>query len=464
MWQPFIIFVPYCKTNTLILINNLSIILGTIWVTSSLSPSALFAYILVITLLLGFLAMLSAAEIAFFSLKPHQIKEIRINATDQDDVVARLLQKPKRLLASILILVNFTNVGIVITSTFLATSLVDFTHYPFLGFMIEVVLITTIILLFGEVLPKVYATQNLVKTAIRTARTLDILVDIVTPLSNLLVTSTIFVDKHLSKRSHNLSMSELEHAIDITSDENTPEDENKILRGIVNFGETDVKNIMQPRTKVTAVENTLNFRDLLEIILEAGYSRVPVYEENLDSITGLLYTKELIPHFKKDKDFPWLSLVRPAFFVPENKHISDLLEEFQKKKIHLAIVVDEYGGTSGIVTLEDILEEIIGEIHDEFDLESESIPYEKLDDHNYIFPGEVAISDFCRIMGVESETFDKVKGESGTLAGIILEMMAKIPEIDEKISIGRFLFRIEAVDGRRIEKVKVTLSDDFSKD
>jgi len=464
MWQPFLIFVLFCKTLILILVNFLSFSPGSIILIGTLSSTALFAYILAIVLLLGFLAMLSAAEIAFFSLKPHQIKEIRINADDRDDLVARLLQKPKRLLASILIIVNFTNVGIVITSTYLTTSLVDFTHYPLLGFFLEVIMITTIILLFGEILPKVYATQNLEKTAIRTARTLDILVNIVTPLSNILVNSTIFVDRRLSKRNHNLSMSELEHAIDITSDENTEEDENKILRGIVNFGETEVKDIMQPRTRLTAVENTLDFKELLGIILEAGYSRVPVFEENLDSIIGLLYTKDLINHFKKDKDFPWLSLVRPAFFVPENKHISDLLEEFQKKKIHLAIVVDEYGGTSGIVTLEDILEEIVGEIHDEFDLESESIPFHKLDDHNYVFPGEVAISDFCRIMGVESETFDKVKGESGTLAGIILEMMAKIPEVDEKVSVGRFLFRIEAVDGRRIEKVKVTLSDDFSKD
>ncbi len=430
---------------------------------NGLSLSTLLALILVIVLLLLFLAMLGAAEIAFFSLKPHEIKEIRINANDKDDLVARLLQNPKKLLASILILVNTTNIGIIITSTFLAHSLIDFSHFPLLGFLTEVVLITTIILFFGEILPKVYAAQHVEKTAVSTARLLHFFVDLVAPASRLLVNTTIFVDKQLIKKNQNLSMSEIEEAIDITSDENATDDENKILRGIVNFGEKEVQDVMQPRTKVTAVENNLNFRELLDIILEAGYSRVPVFEENLDTIDGILYTKELIPHFKKDKDFPWLELVRPAFFVPENKHISDLLEEFQKKKIHLAIVVDEYGGTSGIVTLEDILEEIVGEIHDEFDLESESIPYHKLDDHNYIFPGEVAISDFCRIMGVDPETFDKVRGESGTLAGIILEIMAKIPEVDEKISIGRFLFRIEAVDGRRIEKVKVTLSDDSSK-
>jgi len=408
--------------------------------------------------------MLGAAEIAFFSLKPNQIKEIRINAQDRDDLVARLLQNPKKLLASILILGNFTNVGIIITSTFLAHSLVDFSGFPVLGFIIEVMVITTIILLFGEVLPKVYAAQNVEKTAVRTARTLQIFVEMVTPLSKLLVNTTIFVDKQMIKKNQNLSMSELEEAIDITSDVSDPNDENKILRGIVNFGEKEVKDVMQPRIKVTAVEKSLDFSELLTIILEAGYSRVPVYDDNLDTIVGILYTKELIPHFKKGPDFPWIDLLRSAFFVPENKHISDLLEEFQKKKIHLAIVVDEYGGTSGIVTLEDILEEIVGEIQDEFDLESEGIPYHKLDDHNFVFPGEVAISDFCRIMGIDAETFDKVKGESGTLAGIILEILAKIPEVDEKISYGRFLFRIEAVNERRIEKVKITVSDDSSKD
>jgi gliding motility-associated protein GldE len=437
---------------------------ASIALNSGTSPSTLFALLLVIILLLAFLAMLGAAEIAFFSLKPHQIKEIRINAREQDDLVARLLQNPKKLLASILILVNFTNVGIIITSAYLAHKLFDFSGFPVIGFILLVVIITSVILLFGLILPKVYAAQHVEKTATKTARTLQIFVEMVNPLSKLLVNTTIFVDKQIVKKNQNLSMSELEEAIDITSDVRDPEDENKILRGIVNFGEKEVKEVMQPRIKVTAVENTLNFSGLLDVILEAGYSRVPVYQENLDSITGILYTKELIPHFKKGPDFPWIELVRPAFFVPENKHISDLLEEFQRKKIHLAIVVDEYGGTSGIVTLEDILEEIVGEIQDEFDLESEGIPFHKLDDHNYVFPGEVAISDFCRIMGIDPETFDKVKGESGTLAGIILEMLAKIPEVDEKISYGRFLFRIEAVNERRIEKVKITIADDSSKE
>jgi gliding motility-associated protein GldE len=259
-------------------------------------------------------------------------------------------------------------------------------------------------------------------------------------------------------------MSELEEAIEITTDENTPENEKKILRGIVNFGETEVKEIMQPRTRVHAVENTLNYRELMSDILEAGYSRIPVFEDNLDKIAGILYLKELLPHMHREENFDWQKFIRTAFFVPENKRINDLLAEFRQKKIHLAIVVDEYGGTSGIVTLEDIIEEIVGEINDEFDLEGETLPYDKLDDWNFVFPGAMPIHDFCRIMDVEPEIFEKIKGESGTLAGLILEIIGKIPEVDEKIHFGRFLFRIEAEDGRRIEKVKVTISDASDKE
>ena len=254
-------------------------------------------------------------------------------------------------------------------------------------------------------------------------------------------------------------MSELEEALDITTNEDTPEDEKKILKGIVNFGEIEAREIMKPRVYVSAVENTLNYKDLLANVMDAGYSRIPVYKDNFDTVTGVLYIKDLLPFISKEADFDWLKLVRPAFFVPENKKIDDLLEEFQKKKIHLAVVVDEYGGTSGIITLEDIIEEIVGEINDEFDLDHDNLNFSKLDDHNFIFPGETALNDVCRALEIDDNSFDKVKGESGTLAGLILEIAGKIPDQNEKIIFDRFLFRIESVDKRRIKKIKVTISD-----
>ncbi len=404
-------------------------------------------------------AGVSAAETAFFSLKPSQIKDIRINDDDHDDLVANLLQKPKKLLATIVISNNFMNIAIVIISTFIISGIFDISHYPLLGFFLEVILLTIMILFICEILPKVYATQNPGKVAVFMAKPLNSLIYLLHPFSTLLVNSTAFVDKRLARKGGNISMSELEEALDITTNEDTPEDEKKILKGIVNFGEIEAREIMKPRVYVSAVENTLNYKDLLANVMDAGYSRIPVYKDNFDTVTGVLYIKDLLPFISKEADFDWLKLVRPAFFVPENKKIDDLLEEFQKKKIHLAVVVDEYGGTSGIITLEDIIEEIVGEINDEFDLDHDNLNFSKLDDHNFIFPGETALNDVCRALEIDDNSFDKVKGESGTLAGLILEIAGKIPDQNEKIIFDRFLFRIESVDKRRIKKIKVTISD-----
>lgn len=413
----------------------------------------------IIVLLLFLLGFINAVEVAFFSLKPSQLKEIRINSSDKDDLVASLLQYPKRLLATILITVNFLNVSIVILSTFISHSLMNTNDMPLLAFFIQIVVVTIIILFFGEILPKVYASQHGEKVAILMAKPMDFLVRALYPISQVMIVSTQFVDKRIAKKYANISMSELEEAIDITTDENTPEDERNILKGIVNFGETEVGEIMKSRVFITAVENSLNFKEMIAVVKDSGYSRIPVYEEKLDKVTGTLYIKDLLPHISEDENFNWQKLIRPAFFVPENKKINDLLQDFQRKKIHLAIVVDEYGGTSGIITLEDVIEEIVGEINDEFDTDAEGTGYSKLDDHTFYFQGEIPINDFCRIMKVDPDIFDKVKGESGTLAGLILEMTRKMPEPNDKVSYGRFVFRIESVDERRIQKIKVSLQD-----
>lgn len=417
-----------------------------------------FGVLLVIILFL-LSAMVSAAETAFFSLKTNQLKDLRTNDSTEDDMVARLLQNPKKLLATIVISNNFVNISIILISTYLISAFFDVQAHPVLVFILQLIVLTFLLFFFGEVLPKVYATHQPMKVALFMAKPIFLLQRLWNPVSTVLINSTNFVDKSIARKGMNISLSELEEAIDITTNEDTPADEKKILRGIVSFSEIDVKEIMKPRVHITALENILTYDEMLMRVLDAGYSRIPVFEDNLDKVIGVLYIKDLLPLIGSKENFNWLNLIRPAFFIPENKKISDLLEEFQKKKIHLAVVVDEYGGTSGIITLEDIIEEIVGEINDEFDLESENLNYSKLDDHNYIFPGEAPLTDVCRLIDIDDESFDEVKGDSGTLAGLILEIVGKIPEQNEKIAFSRFLFRIEAADKRKIKKVKITLSD-----
>ncbi len=426
--------------------------------TGEFNGGLLFGLLLVFLLFL-LSALVSAAETAFFSLKTTQLKDMRINDNEEDDLVARLLQNPKKLLATIVISNNFVNISVILLSTYLISAFFNVEAHPVLAFILQVVLLTLLLFFFGEVLPKVYATGNPMKVAMFMARPVYFLQKLWNPLSSLLIRSTGFVDRSIARKGMNISLSELEEAIDITTNEDTPEDEKKILKGIVNFTEVEVKEIMKPRVHITAVENSLSFEEMLKRVLDAGYSRIPVFEDNLDKVVGVLYIKDLLPLIGSTDEINWLKLLRPAFFVPESKKLSDLLEEFQKKKIHLAVVVDEYGGTCGIITLEDIIEEIVGEINDEFDLDSENLNYSKLDDHNYIFPGEAPLTDVCRLMDIDDESFDEVKGDSGTLAGLILELAGKIPEQNEKIVFNRFLFRIESADKRKIKKVKVSLSD-----
>ena len=413
-----------------------------------------------IFVLLFFSAMVSGSEVAFFSLSPPQIHELRTKDTKTNKSVLNLIGKPKRLLATILIANNFINVAIVIISTFITNSLFDFTEIAYwLAFLIQVVVVTALILFLGEILPKVYASQRNMEFAGLMAGPMNFLIHFFYPLSSLLVRSTNFIDRRMTHKGYNVSMSELSDAIELTTDESTPEEEKKILQGIVRFGDIEVKEIMKSRVDVTAVDAAISFEELLGVIIDAGYSRIPVYEGSFDTVRGILYIKDLLPHLDEAADFIWQSLTREAFFVPENKRINDLLEEFQQKKIHMAVVVDEYGGTSGIVTLEDIIEEIVGEISDEHDEPLEEHKFIKLDDRNYIFEGKTSLNDFCKITGIDDNLFDPVKGDSDTLAGLLLELLLKLPEKDEKVSYENLIFVVKSVDDRRIKRIQVEIGE-----
>ncbi len=416
--------------------------------------------LIVFVILLFFSALISGSEIAFFSLGPAHINELNHNTGKKDEMVLSLIKIPKRLLATILITNNFINVSIVILATYLITELFNLIDFPILAFLIQAVVITALILIIGEIMPKILATQKPIKFAHIMAVPLRILINVFYPMSTLLINSTSFIDKRISGKGHQISRSELSEAIEITTDDdNIGLDERKILQGIVRFGDIGVKEIMKSRTDLIAVDQSINFDELLNIILESGYSRIPVYKDSLDYIVGVLYIKDLLSHLKKEKNFHWQELIRSAFFIPENKKINDLLKEFQEKKVHLAIVVDEYGGTSGIVTLEDVLEEIIGDISDEFDAAEDEVLFTKIDDKNYIFEGKTTLIDFCKIIGEDENIFDNVKGDSDSLAGLILEILGKIPLVEENVQFKNFNFIVKDVDKRRIKKIKITIEN-----
>jgi gliding motility-associated protein GldE len=415
-----------------------------------------FALVAIVVLLFCS-AVVSASEIAFFSLTPNQLKEIRGGKQAIHLLIRQLLDRPKRLLATILISNNFVNVAVVIISAYVTNELFDFSGSLFFAFIIQVVVITSLILLMGEIMPKVYATQYAMSIVHIMSRPINVLLKIFYPLSSILVSSTYIIDRRITHRKHSLSMSDLSEAIDITSDASTNEENRKMLKSIARFGDIDASEIMKARIDVTALDTELSFSKVMQVIQESGYSRIPVYKDTFDTITGLLYIKDLLPFTGKGDDFNWQSLLRPAFFVPESKRINDLLSEFQEKKIHLAIVVDEYGGTSGIIALEDIIEEIVGEINDEFDSESDHVPFKKIDEHTYTFEGKTSLNDFCKIAEVEDDLFDDVKGDADTLAGLILELAGKIPIVGEIVSFADYTFCVEAADKRRIKHIKVSL-------
>lgn len=421
--------------------------------------------IIVLFLFLGLLLLLSAlvsgAEVAFFSLNPSDLHNLRTNINRVNKRVLTLLRSPKDLLATILIANNFVNVSIIVLSTIIINRIVFVESSPVVAFILQVMIVTALILLLGEILPKMIATHYSLKYSRMVSGFMVTLGYLFRPLSFLLVSSTSFIDKHIRRKGHDVSLAELGEVIDITADNTAPEEERKILKGIVKFGDIEVKEIMKARIDVTAVEVNTSFDDLMDIIHHSGYSRIPVFEDSFDEVMGILYIKDLLPYLDKPEIIKWPDLLRPAFFVPENKKINDLLQEFRAKKIHLAIVVDEYGGTSGIVTLEDIIEEIVGEINDEFDVEDDEVTYSQIDEKTFIFEGKTSLNDFCKIVGVEDRIFSKIKGESDTLAGLLLELMGKIPVKDESIEFDQFVFKVESVDKRRIKRIQVTLKSNL---
>ena len=348
--------------------------------------------------------------------------------------------------------------AIVILSTFIASLWFNLASFPILAFVIQVVVITSLILLLGEILPKMYASMYPVRFSKFMAGVLNALVRIFYPFSTLLVRSTNFLDNKLASRNQNILRSELSDAIELTAGETTPEEGKKILQGIVKFGDIEVKEIMRSRLDVIAIDIEASFTEVMAVIVQTGFSRIPVYKESFDNIQGIIYVKDLLPHLEKAGDFNWQGLRRDAFFVPENKKIDDLLQDFQEKKIHLAIVVDEYGGTSGIITLEDVLEEIVGEITDESDSGTEQFVYEKIDKNTFVFEGKTTINDFCKIVKQDDAIFNEVKGDSDTLAGLILELEGKIPEKDEETIFRNYVFKVVAVDLKRIKRIRVSIS------
>ena len=397
-------------------------------------------------------ALVSGTEVAFFSISQTQLDEISSSSKEESSVVG-LLKKPKKLLATILITNNFLNILIVLIFTSIGEVFFNGLSDA-VKFLVEVVFVTFLILLFGEVLPKVYATRKSMQFAGFMAKPIQFLNVILTPLSTPLIKLTSIVENKLGNKNHTFSVERLSEALELTSSGATTKEEQKILEGIVTFGNTETVQIMTPRTDVGAIADDTSYEEVLEIILKNGYSRNPVYHENIDTITGVLYAKDLLAYLN-EKTFEWQNLIREPFFVPENKKLDDLLAEFKEKKMHLAIVVDEYGGTSGIVTLEDVIEEIVGDINDEFD--DDDFTYSKLDENNYIFEGKITIKDFCRILDDDDdEKFEELKGESETLAGFILEVSGKFPKKGEKINFNKYTFTIETLDLKRIKQIKAT--------
>lgn len=402
-------------------------------------------------------ALFSASETALFSLGPQSLKEIREKEDRVSQTILHLLYHHRKLLATILIANNFVNVGIVFLFTFLFNQTIfDFSASPILGFVIQAVVVTSILVLFGEVFPKVYATARQMRIARLMALPLLYLSKLFYPFVIALEKTSTVLDRRMSRKGHLVSLDDINQAIDITTDGRQSEEEKEILKGIVNYGNIPVKQIMRSRMDVLALDQQSTYAEVLEKIREWGYSRIPVYDENLDNIKGILYIKDLVPHIR-ESSFNWTDVIRPPYFVPETKKLDDLMNDFQEKRVHMAIVVDEYGGSSGLVTMEDVLEEIFGEIKDEFD--EDDFSYSHLDERTYVFEGKSLLHDICRIIDVDMALFDAIKGDADTLGGMLIEMEGKIPNIGSRIRYNDFEFVIESADRRKIKRVKMIIPE-----
>ena len=408
-------------------------------------------------------ALISGAEVALFSLTQKDLDDAKETKSKSFEIIIELLKRPKKLLASILVANNFINIAIVILFASLSEKLFDGIDSELnLGlfkidivFFIEVILITFLILMIGEILPKVYANRNNLKFSKFMAYPLKVLDVIISPISIPMQKVTLGIHKKLGKQKSSLNVDYLSQALELASEEDTTQEEQKILQGIVSFGNTDTKQVMRPRIDIFALDQSIEYSKIIPEIIKHGYSRIPVYNESIDAVVGILYVKDLLPHLQK-KQFDWTTLLRVPFFVPENKKLDDLMVEFQEKKIHLAIVVDEYGGTSGVVSLEDVIEEIVGEISDEFD--DDDLIYSKLDAHNYVFEGKTTLKDFYRIIKLDDESvFEDEKGEAETLAGFVLEISKSFPKVNSEIKFKTYTFTVEVLSNKRIKQLKVNL-------
>ena len=420
----------------------------------------LTSIILIQSVLLFFLlfcsAVISGAEVAFFSISSTQLESIQDNHSKEKGLIEKLLKSPKRLLATILVANNFINIALVLLFSNISQLFLNKIDNHFLSLLIEVIAISFIILIFGEILPKIFANRNNLVFARFTASViyrLDNFLLFVLTIPMSLITN--FIEKRFGQKGGNFSVDELSKALELTKQNDTTEEEEKILRGIVNFGNIEISQVMCPRVDIFALSSDLSLDKVLPKLIENGFSRIPVFENQLDNIIGILYVKDLLPNIK-NRNFNWTSILRPTYFVPENKKLDDLFKEFKLKKMHIAMVVDEYGGTSGLVTLEDLIEEIIGDISDEFDYED--VEYSKIDNNVYLFDAKISLNDFFRISKISSvENFEKNRGEAETLGGFLTEILQSLPRIREKISFEKIQFTIESVDKKRIKRVKVKL-------
>jgi putative hemolysin len=426
-------------------------------------PSLFFSYVIDANVMFSFVgiaillfcsALISGAEVALFSLSQKDIDEIVQENNSKGKIISELLAKPKKLVATLLVANNFINISIILLFSVVGKTIFSAVTIPLLKFILEVLIAAFLILLFGQVLPKVYASRNNIKFAKLIVYPIAFLDKLLSPISLPMRAATIYFHNKLAKQKTNFSVDQLSQALELTASDETSTEEQKILEGIVSFGNTDTRQVMSPRIDIFALEIEESFAVICPKIIEKGYSRIPVYRDNIDQIEGVLYVKDLLPHINTN-EFDWKSLLREPFFVPENKKLDNLLKDFQSMKSHLAIVVDEYGGTSGLVSLEDVIEEIVGDISDEFD--DEHINFSQIDDKNYLFEGKINLKDFYRIIDVDEELFEIKKGEAETLAGFILEILGNFPKKNQKISFENCLFTVEAVDQKRVKQIKVTI-------
>ncbi|WP_298310980.1 gliding motility-associated protein GldE [uncultured Aquimarina sp.] len=428
------------------------------------SMQAINLFVLILLLICS--ALISGSEVSLFSLTPSDLKLEGEDPTVSQKIISKLLSRPKKLLATILVANNFINIAIVLLFDTLGEIyfkglddiIVPGLEWLSVRFVVEVGLVAFLILLFGEILPKIYASRNNVKFANFMARPLRVLDWIITPISLPMRSVTVLIHSRLGKQKSNISVDQLSQALELTSDTDTTSEEKKILEGIVSFGNTDTKQVMKPRIDIFALNQDMEYAKVIPEIIENGYSRIPVYKDSIDKVTGILYVKDLLPYINH-KDYKWVDLVRAPYFVPENKKLDDLLNDFKDKKNHLAIVVDEYGGTSGLISLEDIIEEIVGDISDEFD--DEDLIFSKLDDNNFVFEGRTSLKDFYKVVKLEDHSvFENKKGDAETIAGLLLEISGSFPKRGDVITVESYTFKIESLDNKRIKRIKLTINEE----